>query len=133
MIKKRYHVYFVKFIVWKTRNVRRYYIFRASSFAKFVCRSRKWPRRKDTSRKTQGEVFWKKKRGKGRRKRKDELQREEIIGLIVIIKKKLLLSNYLEQNYAQVLQFQSKVLCQEKKKNGMKPEWTIAIQKNKLN
>lgn len=53
--------------------------------------------------------------------------------MIIKKKKKLLLSNYLEQNYAQVLQFQSKVLCQEKKKNGMKPEWTIAIQKNKLN
>ena len=64
--------------------------------------------------------FFEKKRGKGRRKRKDELQREEIIGLI--IKKKLLLSNYLEQNYAQVLQFQSKMLCKGRKKSGTKPE-----------
>ena len=68
--------------------------------------------------------FFEKKRGKGRRKRKDELQREEIIGLTAndYKKKKLFLSNYLEGNYEQVLQFQSKVLCQEKKKNGMKPE-----------
>lgn len=103
LIKKRYHVHFVKLIA-RMRNVQRYFIFRASSFAKFVCRSRKWqPRRcasqiyisKHPERHNRRSFLEK------RKKRKEEKESTNCNAKNSIFrdyKKKILLSNYLEQN-----------------------------------
>lgn len=133
--------------VWETRNVQKYYIFRASSFAKFVCRPRKWQplciaKITRNTRKTRAN----RRSFLGKKKRKEELQREEIMELGAILSrcirsrdypKKKLVSNYLVRmhlrfyaNFCSLI-FQSKVLCEEEKK--WKNEWTIIGTKSMRN
>lgn len=107
------------------RNVQRYFIFRASSFAKFVCRSRKWQPRRCASQiyiskhperhKRIGEVFWKKEK----RERKKENRRiaTRRIPSLVIIKNKKKYFFLIIQSKTSTTSFcvlQSKALCEGK-------------------